>query len=213
MRVLTNPSSHRRPAMPATPAPRVHDLRAQCETVLEGVLSAEAQTMTADTMERRLLGQLLAVGGCLFAPVVGRGLLLVRAVPDHASGGDGSGGRAGRGGVLCAAGAAPCDGRGRHSGRAGGRHRGPDPAPARHGGPGPPGQGPEARRQERSHADRDLHHRPGHTHARGGRGELVRCGGGGGAGARRPARAHGATGPRGHGASACGRRWPAKMPR
>ena len=53
--------------MPATPAPRVHDLRAQCETVLEGVLSAEAQTMTADTMERRLLGQVLALGCRLFA--------------------------------------------------------------------------------------------------------------------------------------------------
>jgi len=53
--------------MPATPAPRVHDLRAQFETVLEGVLSAEAQTVTADTMERRLLSQLLALGRSLFA--------------------------------------------------------------------------------------------------------------------------------------------------
>ena len=53
--------------MPATPAPRVHDLRAHFETVLEGVLSAEAQTVSADTMERRLLGQLLALGCRLFA--------------------------------------------------------------------------------------------------------------------------------------------------
>ena len=53
--------------MPATPAPRVHDLRAQFETVLEGVLNAEAQTVSADTMERRLLGQLLALGCRVFA--------------------------------------------------------------------------------------------------------------------------------------------------
>ena len=53
--------------MPATPAPSVHDLRAQFETVLEGVLSTEAQTVTADTMERRLLSQLLALGRSLFA--------------------------------------------------------------------------------------------------------------------------------------------------
>jgi len=53
--------------MPATPAPSVHDLRAQFETVLEGVLSAEAQTVTADTMERRLLRQLLDLGRALFA--------------------------------------------------------------------------------------------------------------------------------------------------
>ncbi len=53
--------------MPATPAPRVHDLRAHFETVLEGVLSAEAQSVSADMMERRLLGQLLALGRALFA--------------------------------------------------------------------------------------------------------------------------------------------------
>ena len=53
--------------MLATPAPSVHDLRAQFETVLEGVLSTEAQTVTADTMERRLLSQLLALGRSLFA--------------------------------------------------------------------------------------------------------------------------------------------------
>jgi len=53
--------------MPATPAPSVHDLRAQFETVLEGVLNAEAQTVSADTMERRLLGQLLALGCRVFA--------------------------------------------------------------------------------------------------------------------------------------------------
>ena len=52
--------------MPATPTPRVHDLRAQFETVLEGVLSAEAQSVSADTMERRLLSQLLALGRALF---------------------------------------------------------------------------------------------------------------------------------------------------
>jgi len=56
--------------MPATPAPSVHDLRAQFESVLEGVLNAEAQTMTADTMERRLLGQLLALGYCLQVKVL-----------------------------------------------------------------------------------------------------------------------------------------------
>jgi len=53
--------------MPATPAPSVHDLRAQFEAVLEGVLSVEAQSVTADTMERRLLGQVLALGCRLFA--------------------------------------------------------------------------------------------------------------------------------------------------
>ncbi len=52
--------------MPATPTPSVHDLRAQFETVLEGVLSAEAQSVSADTMERRLLSQLLALGRALF---------------------------------------------------------------------------------------------------------------------------------------------------
>jgi len=52
--------------MPATPTPRVHDLRAPCETVWEGVLSAEAQSVSAATMERRLLSQLLALGRALF---------------------------------------------------------------------------------------------------------------------------------------------------
>ncbi len=53
--------------MSATPAPSVHDLRAQFETVLASMTSAEAQVMSADTMERRLLGQLLALGRALFA--------------------------------------------------------------------------------------------------------------------------------------------------
>ena len=53
--------------MPATPAPSVHDLRAQFETVLASLTSEEAQVMSADTMERRLLGQLLALGRALFA--------------------------------------------------------------------------------------------------------------------------------------------------
>jgi len=53
--------------MPATPTPSVHELRAHFERVLEGVLSAEAQTVSADTMERRLLSQLLALGRALFA--------------------------------------------------------------------------------------------------------------------------------------------------
>jgi len=53
--------------MPATPAPSVHDLRAHFETILEGVLNAEAQTVMADTMERRLLRQLLVLGRALFA--------------------------------------------------------------------------------------------------------------------------------------------------
>jgi len=67
MRVLTNPSSQRRPTMPATPAPSVHDLRAQFEGVLASLTSEEAQRVSADTMERRLLGQLLALGRALFA--------------------------------------------------------------------------------------------------------------------------------------------------
>jgi len=53
--------------MPATPTPSVHELRAHFETILEGVLSAEAHTVSADTMERRLLSQLLALGRALFA--------------------------------------------------------------------------------------------------------------------------------------------------
>jgi hypothetical protein len=53
--------------MPATPAPSVHELRTQFETLLTSVLGEEAQSMTADTMERRLLHQLLALGRSLFA--------------------------------------------------------------------------------------------------------------------------------------------------
>jgi hypothetical protein len=53
--------------MPATPAPSVHELRTQFETLLTSVLDEEAQSMTADTMERRLLHQLLAWGRSLFA--------------------------------------------------------------------------------------------------------------------------------------------------
>jgi len=53
--------------MPATPAPSVHDVRAQFEIVLASVTSEEARAMGADRMERRLLGQLLALGRALFA--------------------------------------------------------------------------------------------------------------------------------------------------
>ncbi len=53
--------------MPATPTRSVHELRTHFETILEGVLSADAQTVSADTMERRLLSQLLALGRALFA--------------------------------------------------------------------------------------------------------------------------------------------------
>ena len=53
--------------MPATPTRSVHELRTHFETILEGVLSADAQTVSADTMERRLLSQLLALGRVLFA--------------------------------------------------------------------------------------------------------------------------------------------------
>jgi len=53
--------------MPATPVPSVHDLRAQFEAVLASMTSEEAQGVSADTMERRLLGQLLALGRALFA--------------------------------------------------------------------------------------------------------------------------------------------------
>ncbi len=53
--------------MPTTPAPSVHDLRAHFETVLESVLTAEAQTVSADAMERRLLRQVLVLGRSLFA--------------------------------------------------------------------------------------------------------------------------------------------------
>jgi hypothetical protein len=53
--------------MPATPAPSVPDLRAQFERVLSSITSEEAQTVSADAMERHLLGQLLALGRALFA--------------------------------------------------------------------------------------------------------------------------------------------------
>jgi len=53
--------------MPTTPTPSVHDLRAQFEAVLASITSEEAQTVSADTMERRLLQQLLALGRSLFA--------------------------------------------------------------------------------------------------------------------------------------------------
>ena len=53
--------------MPATPAPSVPDLRAQFEAVLASMTDEEAQTVSADAMERRLLGQLLALGRALFA--------------------------------------------------------------------------------------------------------------------------------------------------
>ena len=53
--------------MPATSAPSVHDLRAEFETILTNVLGEEGRSMTADTMERRLLRQLLALGCHLLA--------------------------------------------------------------------------------------------------------------------------------------------------
>jgi len=53
--------------MPTTPTPSVHDLRAQFEAVLASMTSEEAQRVSADTMERRLLQQLLALGRSLFA--------------------------------------------------------------------------------------------------------------------------------------------------
>lgn len=53
--------------MPATPAPSVPEVRTQFETLLSSVLSDEAHTVTADTMERRLLRQILALGRSLFA--------------------------------------------------------------------------------------------------------------------------------------------------
>ena len=53
--------------MPATSDQIVQDLRAEFETLLESVVSAEARSMTADTMERRLLRQVLALGRSLFA--------------------------------------------------------------------------------------------------------------------------------------------------
>lgn len=52
--------------MSATPAPSVHEVRTQFETLLHSVVSDEAHRMTADTMERRLLQQILALGRSLF---------------------------------------------------------------------------------------------------------------------------------------------------
>ncbi len=52
--------------MPTTPAPSVPNLRAQFEAILTSMTSADAQTMSADTMERRLLSHLLALGRSLF---------------------------------------------------------------------------------------------------------------------------------------------------
>jgi len=53
--------------MPTTPAPSVPDLRAQFEAVLASMTNEEAQRVSADMMERRLLQQLLALGRSLFA--------------------------------------------------------------------------------------------------------------------------------------------------
>jgi hypothetical protein len=53
--------------MPTTSEQSVQDLRTQFETLLEAVLSEEARTMTADTMERSLLRQILALGRSVFA--------------------------------------------------------------------------------------------------------------------------------------------------
>jgi hypothetical protein len=53
--------------MPATSAPSVADLRAEFETILTNVLGEEGRSLTADTMERRLLRQLLALGRSLLA--------------------------------------------------------------------------------------------------------------------------------------------------
>jgi hypothetical protein len=53
--------------MPATSEQIVQDLRSQFETLLASVVSEEARAMTADTMERRLLRHVLALGRSLFA--------------------------------------------------------------------------------------------------------------------------------------------------
>ncbi len=53
--------------MPTTPAPSVPDLRAQFEAIMTSLTSEEAQNVSADTMERRLLSQVLALGRALFA--------------------------------------------------------------------------------------------------------------------------------------------------
>jgi hypothetical protein len=53
--------------MPTAPPPSVHEVRAQFETLLNSVVSDEAHRMTANTRERRLLQQILALGRSLFA--------------------------------------------------------------------------------------------------------------------------------------------------
>ena len=58
--------------MLATPAPSVPDLRAQFEGVLARLTSEEAQHVSADTMERRLLSQVLALGRAWFALFLAR---------------------------------------------------------------------------------------------------------------------------------------------
>ena len=58
--------------MPATPVPSVPDLRAQFEAIVTNLTSEEAQTVSADTMERRLLSQVLALGRALFALFLAR---------------------------------------------------------------------------------------------------------------------------------------------
>ncbi|HEY8744904.1 MAG TPA: hypothetical protein VIU62_17580 [Chloroflexota bacterium] len=51
--------------MSATSVPSVADVRVEFETILTNVLGEEGRSMTADTMERRLLRQLLALGRSL----------------------------------------------------------------------------------------------------------------------------------------------------
>jgi len=69
--------------MPVTSVPSVHDLRAQFETVLASVTTAEAQTMSADRMERHLLSQLLALGRALFALFLATRAAATRAAVDR----------------------------------------------------------------------------------------------------------------------------------
>ncbi len=58
--------------MPATPVPSVPDLRAQFEAIVANLTSEEAQNVSANTMERRLLSQVLALGRALFALFLAR---------------------------------------------------------------------------------------------------------------------------------------------
>lgn len=51
--------------MPVTSIPSVAELRVEFETILTNVLGEEGHSVTADTMERRLLRQLLALGRSL----------------------------------------------------------------------------------------------------------------------------------------------------